>query len=90
MAIIMLAVLATMIVSRRLLIRVFQIPGLFVVPWVFFVASGTDVQTVNKLLKMHQEMARAMKQIKKMGGLKGLAAMFGGGGAGRRYTGVWR
>jgi len=42
--------------------------------------SGTDVQTVNKLLKMHQEMARAMKQIKKMGGLKGLAAMFGGGG----------
>ncbi|MDJ0977974.1 MAG: signal recognition particle protein [Erythrobacter sp.] len=42
--------------------------------------SGTDVQTVNKLLKMHQEMSRAMKQIKKMGGLKGLAAMFGGGG----------
>jgi len=38
------------------------------------------VQTVNKVLKMHQEMARAMKQIKKMGGLKGLAAMFGGGG----------
>jgi signal recognition particle subunit SRP54 len=44
--------------------------------------SGTDVQTVNKVLKMHQEMARAMKQIKKMGGLKGLAAMFGGGGGG--------
>ncbi len=45
--------------------------------------SGTDVQTVNKLLKMHQEMSRAMKQIRKMGGLKGLAAMFGGGqGAG--------
>ncbi len=42
--------------------------------------SGTDVQTVNKLLKMHQEMSRAMKQIRKMGGLKGLAAMFGGGG----------
>ncbi|MEO0462116.1 MAG: signal recognition particle protein [Pseudomonadota bacterium] len=42
--------------------------------------SGTTVQTVNKLLKMHQEMARAMKQIKKMGGLKQLAAMFGGGG----------
>ncbi len=41
--------------------------------------SGTDVQTVNKLLKMHQEMSRAMKQIRKMGGLKGLAAMFGGG-----------
>ena len=42
--------------------------------------SGTDVQTVNKLLKMHQEMGRAMKQIRKMGGLKQLAAMFGGGG----------
>ncbi|MDJ0643595.1 MAG: signal recognition particle protein [Erythrobacter sp.] len=41
--------------------------------------SGTDVQRVNKLLKMHQEMSRAMKQIKKMGGLKGLASMFGGG-----------
>ncbi|UAB77374.1 signal recognition particle protein [Erythrobacter sp. SCSIO 43205] len=42
--------------------------------------SGTDVQTVNKLLKMHQEMSKAMKQLKKMGGLKSLAAMFGGGG----------
>ena len=42
--------------------------------------SGTQVQDVNKILKMHQEMERAMKQIKKMGGLKGLAAMFGKGG----------
>jgi len=42
--------------------------------------SGTSVQDVNKLLKMHQEMANAMKKIKKMGGLKGLAAMFGKGG----------
>lgn len=42
--------------------------------------SGTQVQDVNKLLKMHQEMGRAMKQIRKMGGLKGLGAMFGGGG----------
>ncbi len=42
--------------------------------------SGTTVQDVNKLLKMHQEMAGAMKKIKKMGGLKGLARMFGGGG----------
>ncbi len=41
--------------------------------------SGTSVQEVNKILKMHQEMGRAMKQIKKMGGMKGLAAMFGGG-----------
>jgi len=44
--------------------------------------SGTDVQTVNKLLKMHQEMSKAMKQLKKMGGLKSLAAMFGAGGPG--------
>jgi signal recognition particle subunit SRP54 len=50
--------------------------------------SGTDVQTVNKVLKMHQEMARAMKQIKKMGGLKGLAAMFGGGGMGGPMGGM--
>ena len=42
--------------------------------------SGTQVQDVNKVLKMHQEMSRAMKQIKKMGGMKGLAAMLGGGG----------
>jgi signal recognition particle subunit SRP54 len=42
--------------------------------------SGTQVQDVNKLLKMHQEMGKAMKQIKKMGGLKGLAAMFDKGG----------
>jgi signal recognition particle subunit SRP54 len=44
--------------------------------------SGTQVQDVNKLIKMHMEMAKAMKQIRKMGGLKGLAAMFGGGGMG--------
>ncbi len=44
--------------------------------------SGTSVQEVNKLLKMHQEMGRAMKQIRKMGGLKGLGALFGGGGMG--------
>jgi signal recognition particle subunit SRP54 len=44
--------------------------------------SGTTVQEVNKLLKMHQEMATAMKRLKKMGGLGKLAAMFGGGGLG--------
>jgi signal recognition particle subunit SRP54 len=44
--------------------------------------SGLQVQDVNKLLKMHQEMGRAMKQIKKMGGLKGLGALLGGGGMG--------
>ena len=42
--------------------------------------SGTQVQDVNKLLKMHQEMGRAMKQIRKMGGMKGLGALFGKGG----------
>ena len=42
--------------------------------------SGTSVQEVNKLLKMHQEMATMMKRLKKMGGLGKLAAMFGGGG----------
>jgi signal recognition particle subunit SRP54 len=44
--------------------------------------SGTTVQDVNRLLKMHQEMAQAMKKIRKMGGLGKLAAMFGGGGMG--------
>ncbi|OYW44469.1 MAG: signal recognition particle protein [Sphingomonadales bacterium 32-68-7] len=44
--------------------------------------SGTSVQEINKLLKMHQEMGRAMKQLKKLGGLKGLGALFGGGGMG--------
>jgi signal recognition particle subunit SRP54 len=44
--------------------------------------SGTTVQEVNRLLKMHQEMATAMKKIKKMGGLQKLGALFGGGGLG--------
>lgn len=43
---ILLAILAVQIVGRRRLIRIFQIPGLFILPWVFFVASGTDVQTL--------------------------------------------
>jgi signal recognition particle subunit SRP54 len=42
--------------------------------------SGTTVQDVNKLLKMHQEMSTVMKRMKKMGGLKGLAGLLGGGG----------
>jgi signal recognition particle subunit SRP54 len=42
--------------------------------------SGTTVQDVNKLLKMHQEMASAMKRIKKMGGMKGLGALLGKAG----------
>ncbi|URW76729.1 signal recognition particle protein [Sphingomonas donggukensis] len=44
--------------------------------------SGTTVQDVNKLLKMHQEMATAMKRIKKMGGMKGMLSMLGKGGMG--------
>ena len=56
--------------------------------------SGTTVQEVNKLLKMHQEMANAMKKIRKMGGLKGLGALFGakgglgGGGLGGMLGGA--
>ena len=50
--------------------------------------SGTQVQDVNKLIKMHQEMERAMKQIKKMGGLKGLGALFGKGGLGAAMPGL--
>ena len=44
--------------------------------------SGTTVQDVNKLLKMHQEMSTAMKKIRKMGGIKGMMAMLGKGGMG--------
>ena len=44
--------------------------------------SGTTVQDVNKLLKMHLEMSTAMKKIKKMGGIKGMMAMLGKGGMG--------
>jgi signal recognition particle subunit SRP54 len=50
--------------------------------------SGTTVQDVNKLLKMHQEMATAMKRIKKMGGLKGMMAMLGKGGPGGGLGGL--
>ena len=50
--------------------------------------SGTQVQDVNKLLKMHQEMERAMKQIRKMGGIKGLGALFGKGGLGAAMPGL--
>ncbi|MFN3592148.1 MAG: signal recognition particle protein [Thermaurantiacus sp.] len=42
--------------------------------------SGTQVQDVNKLMKMQAEMANAMKRLKKMGGLGALAQMFTGGG----------
>jgi signal recognition particle subunit SRP54 len=39
--------------------------------------AGTTVQEVNKLLKMHMEMANAMKKLRKMGGMKALAGMMG-------------
>ncbi len=42
--------------------------------------SGTTVQDINRLLKMHQEMAGAMKKLRKLGGMKALAGMMGGGG----------
>ncbi len=42
--------------------------------------SGTTVQDVNRLIKMHQEMSNAMKKIRKMGGMKGMAAMLGRSG----------
>jgi signal recognition particle subunit SRP54 len=50
--------------------------------------SGTTVQEVNKLLKMHQEMATAMKKLKKLGGIKGMMAMLGKGGAGGGMAGL--
>ena len=50
--------------------------------------SGTTVQEVNKLLKMHLEMSSAMKKIKKMGGIKGVMAMLGKGGPGGGMAGL--
>ncbi len=50
--------------------------------------SGTTVQDVNKLLKMHLEMSTAMKKIRKMGGLKGMLAMLGKGGPGGGMGGL--
>lgn len=44
--------------------------------------SGLTVQEVNRLLKMHAEMGTAMKRLKKMGGMKALAGLFGGGADG--------
>ena len=50
--------------------------------------SGTTVQDVNKLLKMHLEMQTAMKRLKKMGGLKGMMSMLGKGGPGGGMGGL--
>jgi MFS family permease len=43
---VILAILAVLIVSRRSLLRVFQIPGLFVVPFVFFYAARHSLEMV--------------------------------------------
>ncbi|HEX8486368.1 signal recognition particle protein [Sphingomonas sp.] len=50
--------------------------------------SGTTVQEVNKLLKMHLEMSTMMKKLKKMGGLKGMMSMLGKGGPGGGMGGL--
>ena len=44
--------------------------------------SGTSVQEINRLLKMHRQMADMMKAMAKGGkrGMGGLAGLFGGGG----------
>ena len=50
--------------------------------------SGTTVQDVNKLLKMHQEMATAMKKMQEDGRPGDDGGMFGkGGGRSRRDDG---
>ena len=41
--------------------------------------SGTTAQEINRLLKQQMEMARMMKKVGKMGGIKGLGSLFGGG-----------
>ena len=41
--------------------------------------SGTTAQEINRLLKQQMEMARMMKKVGKMGGLKGLGSLFAGG-----------
>jgi signal recognition particle subunit SRP54 len=43
--------------------------------------AGVDVAEVNKVLKMHRNMADMMKKLGK-GGMKGLAGMLGGMGGG--------
>ena len=46
--------------------------------------SGTKVEEVNKLLKMHRQMADTMKAMNKggRGAMQGLAGLFGGNAAG--------
>jgi len=42
--------------------------------------SGTSVQEVNKLLKQFDQMQKAMKRMKKQGGMKKMMEQMGGGG----------
>ncbi len=49
--------------------------------------SGTSVQDVNKILKMHRQMADMMKKFGK-GGMKGLSSMLGGAGKGSLPPGL--
>lgn len=54
--------------------------------------SGTQVQEVNRVLKMHRQMADVFKMMGKKGGKKGMAALMGalgsGGGGGGLPPGV--
>ncbi len=50
--------------------------------------SGTQVQDVNRVLKMHRQMADMFKMMGKKGGRKGLAAMMGAMGGGGKPPGV--
>ena len=49
--------------------------------------SGTEVRDVNKLLKDFQQMQKMMRQLKKKGGMRGLANMMGGGRGGGNLFG---
>lgn len=44
--------------------------------------SGTHVSEINKLLKMHMQMAKMMKKMSKMGGSKAMQGLMGGMGGG--------
>jgi len=44
--------------------------------------AGVEVSEINKLIKMHRQMADMMKKMGKKGGMKGLAAMMGMGKGG--------
>jgi signal recognition particle subunit SRP54 len=47
--------------------------------------SGTSVQEVNKLLKQFDQMQKAMKRMKKQGGMKKMMEQMGGGSGGQDF-----